>query len=162
MWSPSSDLPPQGCTNFKVRRMARLLSRHYDAALAEAGLKTTQYSLLKWVLEAKSIAPGELAQRLGMDPSTLTRNLRPMLASGWLVQSAGKDARSRQIGITEEGCGRLEAARPLWKAAQTAINARLGVQRVAALHELLDECDGLLRAGAGTTPPRPAARRRPR
>jgi len=139
-------LPPRGCTNFKARQLARLLSRHYDSELACTGLKITQYSLLKHAIDLGPIAPGELAHRMGMDPSTLTRNLRPLVASGWLVQTAGRDARSRLIAITSEGRKKMGVAKERWKAAQRAISTRLGEQRVAALHELLDTCSALLQA----------------
>ena len=137
-----SILPPslKGCTNFKTRQLGRLLSRHYDAELAKAGLKTTQYSLLAHVLRLGPIAPGELARRMGLDASTLTRNLRPLLAAGWLVQDAGADARSRVVAITAAGRQKQAEAQRLWKAAQQTVNAVLGSERVATLHALLDEC----------------------
>ena len=94
---------PRGCTNFKTRQLGRLLSRHYDAELAKVGLKTTQYSLLSHVLKLGDIAPGELARQMGLDASTLTRNLQPMLAAGWVVQEPGLDARSRCIRLTQAG-----------------------------------------------------------
>jgi DNA-binding MarR family transcriptional regulator len=146
MGNPEPPPSPKGCTNFKVRHLARLLSRQYDAELAPTGLKITQYSLLKHVLDLGPLAPGELAQRMGMDPSTLTRNLKPLAASGWLAQTLGRDARSRLVAITPEGRAKLATAKGHWKAAQGAINARLGPQRVAALHELLDACSTLLQA----------------
>lgn len=138
---------PKGCTNFKTRQLSRLLSRHYDAELARAGLKTTQYSLLSHVLRLGRIAPGELARRMGLDASTLTRNLQPMLAAGWLLQEAGADARSRFVTITPAGRDKQAAAQRHWKAAQQNINAALGSERVAALHALLDECTARLQAG---------------
>lgn len=140
-------LPPKGCTNFKIRQLARLLSRHYDSALACTGLKITQYSLLKHLIDLGPIAPGELAHRLGMGPSTLTRNLKPLAASGWLVQTAGRDGRSRLVAITPEGRAQIGAAKGHWKAAQRAVNACLGEPRVRALHELLDTCSVLLENG---------------
>ena len=94
---PATAARPQGCTNFKTRQLSRLLSRHYDAELAACGLKTTQYSLLSHVVQLGPIAPGELARRMGLDASTLTRNLQPLLAAGWLLQDAGPDARTRSI-----------------------------------------------------------------
>jgi DNA-binding MarR family transcriptional regulator len=139
---------PRGCTNFKTRQMARLLSRHYDVELAKAGLKTTQYSLLNHVLHQGPIAPGELARRMGLDASTLTRNLQPLLAAGWLVQAAGADARSRLITLTPAGRDKQAEALAHWKAAQLTINATLGAERVVALHALLDDCMALLGAQA--------------
>lgn len=147
----STPQSPKGCTNFKTRQLARLLSRHYDAELAQAGLKTTQYSLLGHVVHLGPIAPGELARRMGLDASTLTRNLQPLLAAGWLLQEAGADARSRFITITPSGREKHAQALHHWKTAQKNVNATLGVERVAALHALLDDCTALL----GTEAPTP-------
>lgn len=135
---------PQGCTNFKIRQLSRLLSRHYDAELAPCGLKTTQYSLLSHVCELGPIAPGELARRMGLDASTLTRNLQPLLSAGWLLQTAGPDARTRSITITDAGRAKQAEARRCWKAAQLTVNAVLGVERVLALHALIDDCTARL------------------
>lgn len=143
---------PKGCTNFKTRQLARLLSRHYDVELARIGLRTTQYSLLSHVASLGPIAPGELARRMGLDASTLTRNLQALLAAGWVVQEAGADARSRLISITAAGRDLQATARHRWKAAQQQINAALGSERVAALHTLLDDCTALLQADTSTIP----------
>lgn len=140
---------PKGCTNFKTRQLSRLLSRHYDTELAAVGLKTTQYSLLTHVLRLGPLAPGELARHMGLDASTLTRNLQPLLAAGWLVQEAGADARSRSISLTEAGRSKQGEAQRRWKAAQLQVNRVLGSDRVDALHRLLDECTAALRADAG-------------
>jgi DNA-binding MarR family transcriptional regulator len=143
---------PKGCTNFKTRQLARLLSRHFDAELAGAGLKTTQYSLLTHVLRLGPIAPGELARRMGLDASTLTRNLQPLLSAGWLLQEAGSDARSRCVTITAAGREKQAAALRHWKAAQQKVNALLGLERVAALHALLDDCTAQLQADPAQRP----------
>lgn len=136
---------PKGCTNFKSRQLSRLLSRHYDAELAAVGLKTTQYSLLTHVQRLGPLPPGELARHMGLDASTLTRNLQPLLAAGWLVQNAGLDARSRSVDITAAGREKQAEAQRRWKMAQQQVNALLGAERVAALHRLLDECTAALR-----------------
>jgi DNA-binding MarR family transcriptional regulator len=139
---------PQGCTNFRLRRLTRMVSRHYDAHVAAAGLKTTQYSLLSHVLTLGPLRPVDLAQSMNVDASTLTRNLKPMLAAGWLTQTEGPDARSRLIAITEAGRAKRAEAQRLWRAAQAGLNEMLGVERVAALHLLIDESIALLqRAG---------------
>lgn len=142
----STALPrtPRGCTNFKTRQLSRLLSRHYDAQLARVGLKTTQYTLLTHVLHLNPIAPGELARRMGLDASTLTRNLQPLVAAGWLLQDAGVDARTRSITITEAGRAKQAEAQRCWKCAQLAVNDLLGTDRVAALHTLIEECTTVL------------------
>lgn len=134
----------QGCTNFKLRQLTRRVGQHYDAQLAQAGLKTTQYSLLSHVLKLGPIRPGDLAQAMKMDASTLTRNLKPLLVAGWVELAAGVDGRSRLISVTELGREkRLEAQRH-WKAAQTGLNHLLGMTRMLALHALIDESMELL------------------
>lgn len=139
---------PRGCTSFKTRQLARLLSRHYDAELARAGLKTTQYSLLSHVARLGPLAPGELARAMGLEASTLTRNLQPLVAEGWLLQGQGADARTRQITLTAAGRDKLAQAQRHWKAAQLQVNAQLGAERVAALHALLDDCTAALQDAA--------------
>jgi len=85
------------------------------------------------------VAPGELARRMDMGASTLTRNLQPLVAAGWLEISEGADARSRLVHITEAGREMRRQAQRRWKAAQLALNDKLGAATVAALHGLLDQ-----------------------
>lgn len=143
----NADERPQGCTNFKLRQLTRRVSQQYDAELARAGLRTTQYSLLSHVLKLGPIRPGELAATMTMDASTLTRNLKPLLAAGWLELSAGGDGRSRSVAITPAGRDKRAEAQRHWKAAQEGLNQRLGVDRVRALHALLDDTLGRLAPG---------------
>lgn len=128
----------QGCTNLKIRQLGRMVARHYDQHLAATGLKNTQYALLSHVVKLGPIRPGDLARRLQLDASTLTRNLQPMVAQGWLVVGAGDDARSRLIEATDAGRALRAEGQRAWKAAQTALNQKLGVEQVVALHRLLD------------------------
>lgn len=137
----------RGCTAFRLRRAARLVSRRYDAAIGEAdGLKTTQYSLLRHLERLGPVRPGTLARHMGLEPSSLTRNLAPLLASGWVVQGPGADGRSRQLAITPAGAACWRRAREGWGRAQQALHAALGSARVAQLHALLDDCLQLLDA----------------
>ena len=130
---------PRGCSNFKLRQLLRRVARLYDAELAQAGIKTTQFSLLSHVLAAGPVQPSSLAQSMGLDTSTLTRNLRLLIDAGWVVQLAGDDARTRPVEITEAGRLKQAQARRCWKRAQTLLNERLGVERVVALHQLIDD-----------------------
>ena len=144
---------PQGCTNLKLRQLGRVVNRHYDHHLSAVGLKSTQYALLSCVVKLGPIRPSDLARYLHMDASTLTRNLQPMVAQGWLAVGAGENARSRLISATEAGQALRTDAQRAWKAAQTALNERLGVAQVAALHDLLDASMALLdEAPADATP----------
>ncbi|AKJ28158.1 MarR family winged helix-turn-helix transcriptional regulator [Caldimonas brevitalea] len=135
---------PRGCTNLKLRQLTRAVGRHYDAAVGATGLKGTQYSLLSHVVLQGPVKPSVLAAQLKLDPSSLTRNLQPLAARGWVTQGPGDDARSRLVRATEAGIAKRAEAQRAWKQAQLAINARLGPARVVQLHALLDECLALL------------------
>ena len=112
--------------------------------MAPTGLKTTQYSLLSHVARLGPIAPTELARQMGMDASTLTRNLRPLVDQGWCAQGPGADARSRSITLTAEGRDKREQAKAHWKRAQLDLNRRLGDDSVVALHALIDQVQAAL------------------
>ena len=142
----------QGCTNLKLRQLMRRITQHYDAELAQAGLKTTQYSLLSHVYKLGPIRPGDLAQAMKMDASTLTRNLKPLVAAGWVQLAAGVDGRSRLITITEAGREKRQEAQRHWKLAQTGLNRLLGMPRMLALHTLIDESLALLLVTASRQP----------
>jgi DNA-binding MarR family transcriptional regulator len=129
---------PQGCTNFKLRQLLRRIARHYDLEMASVGMKTTQFSMLTHLLNLGPVAPSELARQMGLEASTLTRNLRLLTAQGWAVQGPGADARSRRIEITPSGRVKQLEAKHYWKKAQLALNKRMGDQQVAELHALIE------------------------
>ncbi len=135
---------PTGCSSLKLRQLSRRVSQHFDRIVGEAGLKTTQYSLLSHITRLGPIRPGELAAVMEMEPSTLTRNLQPLIAHGWVVVGAGADGRSRSIEATDAGRAKRSEAQREWKRAQMALNERLGPQRVAHLHSVIDECLALM------------------
>ena len=136
---------PQGCTNFQLRQLMRRVSQHYDAEMSRIGLKTTQYSLLSHIVKLGPIRPGDLATAMKMEPSTLTRNLKPLIHEGWVELAAGADGRSRSITITESGREKRTEAQRRWKVAQLGLNQTLGVGRVVALHALIQESLELLK-----------------
>ena len=141
-----SDLPPdgvvraepRGCTNFKLRQMLRVVARRYDEQLAQAGLKGTQFSLLSHLVLSSPVQPSILAADMGLDASTLTRNLAVLADLGWVQMVPGDDGRSRRVLITDAGRAKRAEGLPYWKAAQQSLNQRLGESDVAALHALLD------------------------
>ena len=130
---------PQGCTNLKLRQLMRRVAQRYDAEVGQVGLKGTQYSLLSHVVKLGPIRPVDLATGMNVDASTLSRNLKPLVAAGWLTLEAGADARSRLVHATEAGREKRIEAQRRWRIAQEGINETLGPQRVIALHALIDE-----------------------
>lgn len=129
---------PLGCTCFKLRKATRAMSRLYDHHLGLHGLKTTQYSLL--VNVARGALPiAELAERLGADRTTMTRNLKPLTDAGWIVLKPGADSRQRIATITASGLAKIEDAAHGWRAAQAELEQLLGREAVRTLHQQLDD-----------------------
>lgn len=126
-----------GCTCFKLRKATRAMSRLYDHHMAAEGLKTTQYSVL--VNAARAALPvAELADRLGTDRTTMTRNLKPLVDAGWIELVAGADSRQRIVTITEAGRDKIATAARAWRRAQAELEVLLGRDAVRALHQQLD------------------------
>ncbi|MCG2583249.1 MarR family winged helix-turn-helix transcriptional regulator [Massilia sp. TS11] len=119
-----------------MRKLTRTVSRVYDQHLAAAGLKVTQYSLL--VNIGRTPGPlAELANRLSLERTTLSRNLKPLLDAGWVQVVPGADSRTRIVSLTAAGRATVCHARRAWEAAQAAVHAALGAEQVAALHAML-------------------------
>jgi DNA-binding MarR family transcriptional regulator len=137
---------PRGCTNFKLRQLLRRVSLVYDRAMAECGLKITQYSLLSHVERLGPITQADLAKAMGMDSSTLSRNLRPLESAGWVAVHAGDDARSHALSLTASGRKKRTQAQTLWRQAQLQLNNTVGVDDVIALHALIDRMTDALSA----------------
>jgi DNA-binding MarR family transcriptional regulator len=131
--------PVRGCTCFRLRKLTRRVTQHYDAHLAEAGLRITQFSVLSMLEHAESLSVSELAERLEMDRTTLSRNLGPLQAAGWVETGARRDARRRALRLTASGRETWARAKPLWRRAQDELNQALGLEQVAGLHGLLDD-----------------------
>ncbi|MEJ6002204.1 MarR family winged helix-turn-helix transcriptional regulator [Paucibacter soli] len=137
---------PQGCTNFKLRQLTRLVSQHCESHFADTGLKTTQYSLLAHLDHLGPVQPSELARRMDLDVSTLSRNVQGLVAAGLVEQLEGDDARSHRLQLTEAGRAKRQAMKNSWKRAQLSLNQRLGDDKIEQLHALLDECLALMRS----------------
>ncbi|MBF6023859.1 MarR family winged helix-turn-helix transcriptional regulator [Lysobacter niastensis] len=125
------------CTCFRLRKLSRLMSQRYDRELAPAGVNINQYSILRRA-SARPRAIGDLSRELGMDRTTLSRDLKPLAAAGWVEMVSGEDARQRLVQITAKGHRVIAKAQPLWRKAQDAIDAGLGKTHVETLHAHLD------------------------
>lgn len=134
----------KGCTCFRLRRTSRRMTQIYDHHLAAAGLSLTQYSLLANLVRREPPSVHGLAEIMGMDRTTVTRNLKPLIGRGLLELAPGADRRSRCVRVTAEGRALWDLAKPLWRLAQSEIQARLGDLETADLHRLLDQTFGKL------------------
>jgi DNA-binding MarR family transcriptional regulator len=127
------------CTCFKLRRATRRATQIYDRHLEPAGLRITQFGLLAQIQAADRLSMGELAERMGMDSSTLTRNLKPLESQGLVrVAADTADRRVRDVSLTPKGRDVFRRAAPKWREAQTQIDALLGFETRVALNGLLD------------------------
>jgi DNA-binding MarR family transcriptional regulator len=132
------------CTCRRARRTTRQLTQIYDTALKPSGLTANQFDLLTNLFSAtltdqKSLPIGILASRMGMHPTTLTRDLRPLIDHGLVDDGPDpRDGRIRAVYITAKGRERLRKAVPLWRRAQKEIQRALGRDASKALNDLLD------------------------
>jgi DNA-binding MarR family transcriptional regulator len=139
---PSAPAKVTGCTCFRLRKLTRRLTQYYDACLAPAGLRLTQFSLLANLVHGGPATMSALADLLEMDRTTLTRNLKPLADAGLVEAGAGRDARERVVTITAAGRAAFGGAREHWRRAQDEVNRALGIDQVAALHAVLDDSLG--------------------
>ena len=103
----------------RVRRVARVVANHYDKHLKPAGLKGTQFTLLNTIFMNPAASIGQLADLLGLDRTTLNRNLKPLERKGLIRSGSGKDPRTRTLKLTKEGSTTLQNALPYWLEAQS-------------------------------------------
>ena len=126
------------CLGFRARLLSRAITAVYDDAFADVGLKVSQFSVLNAIASREETRPAELAKVLGMDDSTLSRNVARMRARGWLLLQTGEDdRRSHRIKITERGRALLRRSYPAWQRAQTQVAHKLGPDGVAALKSVV-------------------------
>lgn len=143
---PPIETGPLPCTGARARRLTRRLTSFYESHLRAVDLRLSQYSVLMH-LDERPQSMGELAARLEMDRTTLTRSLVPLLERGWVDAVAGADARQRCYVVTSEGQRFRARARRHWKRAQLALEAQLGRAFVAALNESLEQALERLKPG---------------
>ena len=109
----------RSCVSLNLRRAARLVSRRYDEALRPLGITIGQFSLLGVLAARREASISAVAAFLGMDRTTLTRNLRPLQARGLVnAKTDPEDGRSRIIFLSSAGQALFEKAVPLWETAQ--------------------------------------------
>lgn len=126
------------CACQNVRMAARAVTRAYDEALRPVGLRSTQFTTLVAASVAGGIPLSQLAATLGLERTTLTRNLAAIEREG-LVRVASVDGRTRNVLLTSRGAARLDKALPLWNQAQQELRARLGEQGWSTMHRTLAE-----------------------
>jgi len=132
------------CLCHNLRKTSRLLTQYYDEALRPSGLRITQFTLMATVAEMGEVAFIPLAEFLGMDRTTLARNVEILVRDGLAGVVAGtSDRRQQMVSLTEFGESRLAEAMPLWQAAQ-----RAALRKAGELEPLLEQLADLGKVGA--------------
>ena len=128
-------LSPCHCIN--LRKTAKHITDYYNKAIEACGLTVSQFSVL-WNLDYLGQSnTTALAERVGLDRSTLVRNLKPLLTGGFMKDSAPEGQRDRVLGVTSKGKMALEIGIPLWKEAQKKVNTMLGAEHMDCYKEAL-------------------------
>ncbi len=125
------------CNLFFLRRAARAVSRQYDAIMKAGGAHAPQFSVLFVLSVAGGISITELAQKMGMDRSSMSRNLQLLQTQGLIEVSGEGSVRARQVTLTPAGHEALQTLLPLWREAQSDFITHLGEADTALLISLL-------------------------
>jgi DNA-binding MarR family transcriptional regulator len=113
------------CVCQKIRMAARAVTRAYDRALRPCGLRSTQFTILIAASVAGGIPLRRLADILGLERTTLSRNLAAIEREG-LIEVVSADGRTRNVLLSPAGAARLKVALPLWDQAQQTLRSKLG------------------------------------
>ncbi len=133
------------CSFSRLGRGVRSMSRIYESHMSEVGLRPTQAMMMFAIAATSGASIGELADALFLDPTTLNRNLKPLVAAGYVEIIPGEDRRKKGVFITDEGRQIVARLVPLWEAAQEEIEAKLGsdwTTRLASVLTPLEKAGG--------------------
>jgi len=127
------------CNCFILRKGASNLSIIYDKALSSAGIRVTQYALLKYIFLLNSPNLNQLATALNQNRSTVGRNIKILERMKLVSLKIGKDKRQIEIILTEHGLNTLHKARKAWKVMNKTISSKLGKEKQQQLIELMND-----------------------
>ncbi len=122
------------CLAVRIRLLNRTVTNIFDEALRPLRVKVSQLNVLMVVATRGPISPGDVARRLNMEKSTVSRNVDRMRTRGWLKVSEGDSGRKQILGIGPAGRKLIEKSLPFWKNAQAQTEAMLGRRGARAIH----------------------------
>lgn len=129
----SIDAIAKTCIAVRLRLLNRVVTNFYDDALRPLGLKVSQLNILIVAARLGLARPARVCEILQLDASTLSRNVKPLQAHGWLEVVPEIDARSQPFRLTAQGRRLIEKAIPAWEKAQQQASELLGSEGVALL-----------------------------
>ncbi|WP_439543962.1 MarR family winged helix-turn-helix transcriptional regulator [Hyphomicrobium sp.] len=132
------------CLATRVRQLSRIITRLYDDAMRPLGITASQYTLLAQLASRDGITAVEIGHELDIEKSTLSRNLKRLLALGMIIMDPPAGRRGRGLHLTTKGSTVLKEAYPVWQAAQARSVAAMGVDTRAKLDDLLRVAEKLI------------------
>ena len=123
----------ENCTCFNLRRVTRVITQCFDAELRKYGIRVTQSPILSALQARSGWSMAELSDWLGMERTTLVRNLRPLQREGLIKISGGGRGGHVELAITAKGRAALSEMLPGWRSAQQRVVATLGPKRWSAI-----------------------------
>jgi DNA-binding MarR family transcriptional regulator len=142
------------CGSFNLRRTARAVTRFYDLAFQDCGIRSTQFTILIGIAKSQPTSIGSLADLLIIDRTTLTRSLRLLKKEGLVSISERSTMRQRFLTLTPEGEEILERSLPYWRKAQERFVQALGSGHWVNFRNELEKLAHIV-ADLETSPPTP-------
>jgi DNA-binding MarR family transcriptional regulator len=121
------------CVGFNLRRVARVVTNFFDAEMRRHGIRSTQGSILAALDTIGSTNMADLSEVLGMERTTLLRNLRPLQRDGLVDLEGGGHGGRVELSLTAKGRKQIEKFAPAWESAQRTAVEVLGEQRWSAI-----------------------------
>ena len=131
------------CLATRVRQLSRIVTRVYDDAMRPLGITASQYTLLAQLASRDGITAVEIGHELDIEKSTLSRNLKRLLALGHIIMDPPAGRRGRGLHLTPKGQAVLKDAYPIWQAAQGRAVGIMGEDSRAVLDGLLVQAEKL-------------------
>ena len=125
------------CACANVRRASRVITQFYDSVFQAGGHSIVQFGLLHALSISKIATQAQLGATLTIDPTTLSRTLRPLLRRKWIERIPGSDRREQYLQLTAAGRKQLKKAQPSWLRAQARLRKSLGDANWAQMQSLL-------------------------
>jgi DNA-binding MarR family transcriptional regulator len=136
----------ENCTCFNVRRISRVLTQFFDAEVRRHGIRPTQTPILRALQARNGWSMAELSEWLGMERTTLLRNLRPLQRDGLVRVKGGGRGGHVELEFTAKGRAVVAKTLPAWRSAQAKVVATLGEERWATIISDLEEVAAKLKA----------------
>ena len=127
----------EACACFNFAKASRSVTQLFNSTLQPSGLRSTQFVLLAVVYVEEPASMSRLVQRMVVDRSTLTRNLKPLEAAGFVKVTQPASQRAKSVRLTAKGRRKLTATVPLWERAQELFVERLGIGKWKGLQKAL-------------------------